>query len=296
MLALERNRFAAAAFAATLWLFSVPAAKADAPEVAAGPDPQGAPSADEIAQQLANPISNIYSIQLQNNMGFSRGSGLSYRGVFTSNLQPALPLHLTDDWNLILRPVFNFTSTRTLESDGSVGRANGIGQSSVIALLSPRKSKLLWGVGPTVILPTTTRDDLSQRKYAIGPAGVVLESSPTWTYGIFPQYWWSVSGSSKRSEVSQANIQYFVWRSLGNGWQVGTSPNITYDQKAPGADAWQVPVGLGIQKVTHFGKMPVKFGLETQYYVKHTDDFGPRWNIRFSITPVIPALIKENLF
>ena len=36
--------------------------------------------------------------------------------------------------------------------------------------------------------------------------------------------------------------------------------------------------------------------LEAQAMVIHPDDFGQRWNIRFTITPVIPALIKGNLF
>ena len=96
--------------------------------------------------------------------------------------------------------------------------------------------------------------------------------------------------------MSQANIQYFIWRSFGDGWQVGTAPNITYNRKASGPDAWQVPIGLGLQKVYRFGKMPVRFTVEVQYFVKHTESFGSRWNFRFAITPVIPALITRNLF
>jgi hypothetical protein len=256
-------------------------------------------SADEIARKLANPVSNIWSLQLQNNMTFLRGSpSHSYRGLWTSNFQPVMPVHLTEDWNLIVRPVFNFTSTPTIDSSGDFDRANGIGQTSLITLLSPRKAEtgLIWGVGPTFIFPTTTRDDLSQRKYSIGPAAVALHMSKKWVVGIFPQYWWSVSGTDRRREVSQANIQYFLWRSLGNGWQIGMSPNITYDRKADGGDAWTVPIGLGVSKVTHFGKLPVKFQLEAQAMVIHPDDFGPRWNIRFAIIPVLPALIKGNLF
>ncbi len=30
--------------------------------------------------------------------------------------------------------------------------------------------------------------------------------------------------------------------------------------------------------------------------VNHPDDFGPRWAIKFSITPVIPGLIKRKFF
>ncbi len=118
-----------------------------------------------------------------------------------------MPLPLTEDWNLIVRPVFNFTSTPTLKSSGDLDRTSGIGQTSVITLASPRKLKsgLIWGVGPSFIIPTTTRDDLSQRKYSIGPAAVFLKTSKKWVYGIFPQYWWSVSGSDKRREVSSSS-------------------------------------------------------------------------------------------
>jgi hypothetical protein len=256
-------------------------------------------TADQIAQELANPISSVWSLQLQNNMTFLRGSPSHvYRGEFTSNLQPAMPFHLTDDWNLIMRPVFNFTSTPTVDSTGSFDRANGIGETSLISLLSPQKVKggLLWGAGPTFIFPTTTRDDLSQRKYAAGPSAVFLKMSKKWVYGIFPQYWWSFSGSDKQGELSQGNLQYFLWRSMGNGWQVGMAPNITYDRKAKGSNAWTVPVGLGVQKVVKLGELPIKFTLEAQAMVIHPDDFGPRWNLRFAITPVIPALIKGNLF
>jgi hypothetical protein len=151
-------------------------------------------------------------------------------------------------------------------------------------------------VGPTFIIPTTTRDALSSRKYAIGPAAVALSMTEKWVLGLFPQYWWSVSGSDKRREVSQANIQYFAWRSLGGGWQVGMSPNITYNSKADGGDAWTVPVGLGVQRTIRIGKMPLRLALEGQAMVVHPNDYGPRWNIRFSITPVFPKLIRNPLF
>jgi hypothetical protein len=281
---------------------SVGSTREDAPRDSGG---TSASSNAEIARQLANPISNLYSLQLQNNLTLGRGNGRSYRGRWTTNFQPALPLHLNEDWNLIVRPVFNFTSTPVLDDPEfgttsatgiDLDRTSGIGQTSLLTLLSPRKSKLLWGVGPTFIIPTTTRDELSQRKYSVGPAAVFLKSGPQWTYGIFPQYWWSISGSGKRREVSQANIQYFVWRAFGDGWQVGMAPNITYNRKASGGDAWQVPIGIGIQKVVRLGKAPVRLTGEVHYYVKHSDGFGPRWNFRFAVTPVIPALIQRDLF
>ena len=148
--------FGAAAVAAILscGLALHPARAQDAADAA---EPHEGLSDDELARKLANPVSSVWSMQLQNNMTFLRGDpSSSYRGQFTSNLQPVLPLHLTDEWNLIVRPVFNFTSTPTLDSSGDFDRANGVGQTSLITLLSPRKSEgLLWGVGPTFIIPTT---------------------------------------------------------------------------------------------------------------------------------------------
>ena len=256
-------------------------------------------SADEIGKKLSNPISNIWSLGLQNNMTFVRGGpSHSYRGLSTTNFQPVMPVPLTEDWNVIVRPVFNFTSTPTVDASGDFDRASGIGDTSLITLLSPKQptGELVWGVGPTFIFPTNKRDDLSGRKYAIGPAAVGLFITDKWVVGLFPQYWWSYSGTDNRREVSEANIQYFMWRSLGGGWQIGMSPNITYDRKADGPNAWTVPIGLGVSRVLHFGSMPVKIALEGQAMVVHPDDLGSRWNIRFTITPVLPAMVKKALF
>lgn len=252
---------------------------------------------DEISRQLSNPVGSVWSLKLENNLTFLRGDPAhAYRGSWSTKFQPVMPLKLTEDWNLIVRPVFEFLNTPTIRSSGSIDRTSGIGQTSMIALLSPARIRgLLWGAGPTVILPTTTRDELSQRKYSLGPAAVGLYMSERWVLGLFPQYWWSVSGTNRRREVSQANIQYFLWRKLPGGWQVGTSSNIVYDRKASGPNAWTVPIGLGFTKTANVGGLPIKFELQGQAMVVHPDDFGQRWNIRFAITPVIPPLIKRTL-
>jgi hypothetical protein len=253
---------------------------------------------EEVSRQLSNPVGSVWSLKLENNMTFLRGDPAhAYRGSWSTKFQPVMPLKLTENWNLIVRPVFEFLSTPTIDSSGDIDRTEGIGQTSAIALISPAEVRgFLWGIGPSVILPTTTRDELSQRKYSLGPAAVGLYLSTDWVIGLFPQYWWSVSGSNKRREVSQANIQYFLWRNLPGGWQIGTSSNILYDRKADGPNAWTVPIGLGFTKTTNLGGLPIKFELQGQAMVIHPDDFGQRWNIRFSITPVIKPLIQRTLF
>jgi hypothetical protein len=48
-------------------------------------------------------------------------------------------------------------------------------------------------------------------------------------------------------------------------------------------------------KVVKIGPLPVKFALQEQYMPVHPDVFGQKWNLQFTVTPVIPRLIKGNL-
>jgi hypothetical protein len=45
-----------------------------------------------------------------------------------------------------------------------------------------------------------------------------------------------------------------------------------------------------------FGKLPVKITLAGQYMPIHPDELGQKWNIQLTFAPVIPQLIKGNLF
>jgi hypothetical protein len=51
-----------------------------------------------------------------------------------------------------------------------------------------------------------------------------------------------------------------------------------------------VPIGLGVYKTLLFGKMPIKLGIVSQYYAVQPDAYGPEWNLRFVIAPIISAL------
>jgi hypothetical protein len=40
----------------------------------------------------------------------------------------------------------------------------------------------------------------------------------------------------------------------------------------------------------------MKFALAVQHMPIHPDDFGQKWNIQVVVVPVIPKLVKGNLF
>ena len=267
---------------------------------------KGGMSAEELNRQLNNPVSSVWSMVFQNNYTQLKSGSQDVPGwdegddkwFYNLNFQPVLPLPLTRDWNLINRPVFPIFADRpVLESDG-FDEVDGMGDIGLVSLLSPAKTAggLLWGVGPTFIFPTATKDELGQEKWQAGPAAVGVYLGKEWIFGAFPQHWWSFAGNDDRKSTSQTNIQYFIWRLFPGQWQVGTAPNILIDWKADDDNKLTLPVGLGVGKLFKTGWLPIKLMLEGQYAVIHPDDFGQEWNIRFTVTPVLPPLIKNPIF
>jgi hypothetical protein len=272
-------------------------------------DNSSQPSSQELARQLNNPVSEVWSLTLQYNHSLMKGSpadGTDQQDLL--NFQPALPLHLTENWNLIVRPVFPFIFKHPVLSpriDPNTDQIyadfedeSGFGDISMVTLLSPAKlkSRFLWGIGPTFIFPTASKDELGQQKWQAGPAAVGLWMGKEWIWGVFPQQWWSFAGNSDRKSTNFTNIQYFIWRMLPGEWQIGMSPNITMNWEADRDNRFTVPVGFGVGKLVKLGKLPVKIILQAQYSVIHPDDYGQRWNFQLQVTPVIPNLIKDVLF
>jgi hypothetical protein len=120
----------------------------------------------EVGKQLNNPVSSIWNITTQSNMTFLKGElSPAYRGQFTFNFQPVLPIPLTSKWNLIPRPVIPILTSPYISGvnfragEAEWSRAGGIGDMAFVALLSPNIPRTIIGFGPTSSSPpppTTT--------------------------------------------------------------------------------------------------------------------------------------------
>jgi hypothetical protein len=91
------------------------------------------------------------------------------------------------------------------------------------------------------------------------------------------------------------NLQPIAAYFLPDSWSIGYSGNVLANWEADSGEVWTVPIGLGIGKVMKLGPVPVKFSLAAQWMPIHPDDFGQKWNIQVSISPVVPKLIKGVL-
>jgi hypothetical protein len=267
----------------------------------AEPTEAGQRSLEEVSRQLNNPVADLWALNFQFNRYYLNGRVTDRtRDQELLNFQPVLPVHLTESWNLINRPVLPFIfNSPAFEPGKGWHDESGFGDVSLVSLLSPANltSGLIWGVGPTFIFPTASDNTLGQGKYQAGPAAVGVYMGQEWILGALVQQWWSFAGDNgSRPGASQSNIQYFIQYLFGEHWQIGMQPNILIDWKADQGQRFTVPVGLGIGKMVKFGPLPVKFTLEGDYMVVNPDDFGQRYGIRFQIIPVLPALFKGTLF
>jgi len=253
-------------------------------------------SLDEVNKELSNPISSIWALQLQENTYWLNKPD---RNVVNLQFQPVLPLALTDDWNLITRPVFQvMNSTPYVNETGHLHRVTGFGDTILAMMLSPSPKVAgpwLLAAGPSFIFPTATNSRLGQNKWQLGPAGVFGYLGDKWLAGVFPQQWFSVGGNGSNT-VSQMNIQYFFVYLPGHGWGIGTSPNMLVNWYAnKSGNMVTFPISLNISKVIKIGPLPVKLAVQPQYMPVHPDVFGQKWNLQFAITPVIPKLVKGNI-
>lgn len=296
-----------AALGLTIFSLGHPAAAAGQTGGESGSPQAGAPTGDlgELARHLNNPVSSVWNIVTQSNWYFEKGFPSSaYRTQFVFNFQPVLPIPLTQQWNLVFRPVIPLESVpyvrgvepRTLSVDWS--RTYGRGDITLDPILVPSiKPWLIFGFGPSVILPTASTTTLGAGKLQVGPAVVLGFITQKWVGGAFVQNWWSVAGGHSTPVVNQMNLQYFLYRMLPHAWQVGFAPNVLVNWRADGRNQVTFPLGLGVGKTFKLGSLPpIQTSLEFQWMVWHPDDFGQRFNIRFVFKPVVPALIKKPIF
>src|SRR5262249_52528047 len=80
-------------------------------EEPAAPASKEEESSTELAKKTQNPVADLISVPFQNNFNFNTGP--EKRTVWDLNIEPVIPFHLTDDWNLITRtivPIINLPS------------------------------------------------------------------------------------------------------------------------------------------------------------------------------------------
>lgn len=246
--------------------------------------PASAQESSELAKQAQNPIAKLISVPFEND--FNPETGFRREDSYVLQMKPVVPISLSEDWTVITRTIIPVIQLPAL-APGVKGET-GLGDIQESLFLSPAKAgPVIWGAGPVVSFPTATEDILGTGKLSLGPTAVVLRSTGHWLFGTLIQNLFSVEGPSGRADVDQLLMQPFVNYNLRHGWYLTSSPIITANWEKGPEERWLVPVGGGIGKIVHLGKLPVN--MYAQYFrnVERSGGTTP-WSVRFQMQFLFP--------
>jgi hypothetical protein len=242
-------------------------------------------SETELAKKTQNPVADLISVPFQNNFNF--GTGPDDRTVWVLNVQPVIPLTLTESWNLIARIIMPIVNQPSLAP--GIASEFGLGDLNPTFFLSPSKpSRLIWGVGPTMTFPTASHSALGQGRWSAGPAAVALMMEGPWVFGALANNQWSFAGWGP-TKVNQFLLQPFLNYNLPKGWYLSSAPIMTANWVAAGGNRWTVPAGAGGGKIWRLGKvgLPVNTQL-TAFYNAVRPDLAADWQLRFQVQLLFP--------
>ena len=257
--------------------------------------PVAAANADELRKEAQNPIASLISVPVQNNNNLGINPGNRAQDVL--NIQPVIPWKVNDNWNLIIRwitPII-YQPLPAPSPLPQVG-VSGLGDMQPTFLLSPSKpSKLIWGVGPIIQMPTATSQYLGQGKLALGPNIVALMMPGHFVLGVLVNNIWSVAGSGSRPNINQMLLQYFVNYNMKKGWYLTAQPIITanWNTPAPSGSVWTVPFGAGVGRIMKLGFQPVNINVQAYGNAVHAPGASP-WGVRATFALLFPKLTKQQ--
>jgi|SRR5450631_35018 hypothetical protein len=292
---LMRNNLGSSALACFL-LFTVSLVAQDTPVAPAGTQvateetPAAAQNSDALRKAAQNPIASLVSVPVQENWNF--GIGPDNRTQNILNVQPVIPFSLGKDWNLITRWIVPVV----YQPVGPQSGVYGFGDMNPSFFLSPKRSKVTWGVGPTFVFPTATNTTfLGQGKFSMGPTFVALVQPSHFTLGFLANNYWSVAGHSNldKPAVNQFLLQWFVNYNMKKGWFLTSGPTITANWRAASNNVWVVPFGGGVGRIMKLGFQPVN--LTAQFYgnAVHPPGASP-WTMKLQIAFLFPRLTKQQ--
>lgn len=236
--------------------------------------------------KLSNPVASLISVPVE--LNYDENIGPAEEGsVYKLNVQPVIPMSLSEDWNLISRTILSFIDQDDVPAAGMGESGFGdVVQSIFFSPKEPTSSGWIWGAGPVLLLPTASDAKLGGEKWGAGPTAVFLKQEGSWTYGFLANHIESFAGESNRPDVSATFFQPFV------SYLYGPSKT-TFVLNAEMTQDWEnnetsLPVNFQIKQMLKVGDQIMQAGIGARYWVDSASNGPDGWGLRVSLTFLFP--------
>lgn len=276
-------------------------------------------SVDEIASEMSNPLAAFTSFGYQMEYKTYQGDipGADDQTSWSHIFQSVIPFAQKNGMGFVFRFALPYYVNQpiywvdrgnpewrirqqdpTLAGEGdwhpTHGHTDNMTTDLVYGGVSETGTILMYGLAGE--LPTTSDTSNGKQQLILGPEINIGKIADWGTYGALISHVIDVVEKTDKGtpDTSLTTIQAYFSYGLGNGWQLFSSPAISYDWEGDSGNKLALPLGGGFAKTTRIGKMPLRVAAEVQKYVASTDRFGTDWLFKLTITPVIPNKLTRN--
>jgi hypothetical protein len=255
----------------------------------------GAEESQSLASEARDPTGNIMAFNVRYDLTASFHD-LDDETSGTVLIQPVIPFKLAGFSNIarISVPIVTHTPSTKIRADdiapglpsATIGANSegGLSDSVLLNVVTFPVPMGRLGLGPVLGVPTATSKSLGSGRWTAGPAGAAILRHGQYMFGGLFQGYFTFAGRNSGKDVNSLAIQPFFSRSLPNGWAVGVSEmNFAYDFE--GGKWTNLPIGLSVEKLIHFGSQPVRTFVQLEYNLKD-DPLSPEWVVRFNFAPL----------
>ena len=225
---------------------------------------QDGPSAEELAQ-ANNPL--------------AAANALNFHNYYTPSLYDEPDQSTNTFWIRAAVPIGR-TLTRASQSlatrpSSSTESIAGLGDFNIFtAYLFVATPTASVGVGPLLVAPTATKDELGQGKWQAGAAAIAfIAANPVVQFGGLLTWQASIAGDDDRPSTSTLAAQPFAMWQLGGGTYLRTTGIWTFNLKS---GDYVVPIGVGVGHVIKSKEIIYNIFLEPQFSILHEGAGQPK--------------------